>query len=63
MHEVKIHTNNIRFILAKKGDTFYSISREFDMGLWQIFKYNELQKGDILKAYGREARHGGFNQR
>ena len=50
MHEVKIHTNNIRFILAKKGDTFYSISREFDMGLWQIFKYNELQKGDILKV-------------
>lgn len=53
-HEVKVHDNNIRFIVAKKGDTPYKIAKEFDMGLWQIYKYNDLnhtekiEEGDIV---------------
>ena len=48
-HSVEIHSNNIKFIRAKKGDTFYGIAKEFEMGMWQIYKYNDLKNGDILK--------------
>lgn len=47
-HEVKVHDNNIRFIVAKKGDTPYKIAKEFDMGLWQIYKYNDLAHTDKI---------------
>lgn len=46
---IKLH-NNIKYIRAKEGDTFYKITQDFDMNLWQIFKYNDLNKTDILKV-------------
>jgi LysM repeat protein len=48
MHQIKLH-NNIKYITAKKGDTFYRITQEHEMNLWQIFKYNDLNKSDVLK--------------
>jgi LysM repeat protein len=39
--------NNIRYIIAQKGDTYYKIARKYEMGLWQIYKYNDLEKSDI----------------
>lgn len=47
--EVKIHENNIRFVLAKKGDTAFKLAKEFEMGLWQIYKYNDLGGKDEIK--------------
>jgi hypothetical protein len=54
-HLVKVHKNKIKYVIAKKGDTFYRIAKEFDMGLWQLYKYNDfgerkdmLQEGDII---------------
>lgn len=54
-HLVRLHKNNIRFINAKKGDTFYKISKELNMALWQLYKYNDfdpkqevLLEGDIV---------------
>jgi hypothetical protein len=54
-HEVKIHKNNLKYIVAKKGDTYYRISKEFGMGMWQLYKYNDfgdkkdyLVEGDII---------------
>lgn len=41
--------NNIRYIIAQKGDTYYKIARRYEMGLWQIYKYNDLEKTDICK--------------
>lgn len=41
--------NNIRYIIAQKGDTYYKIARRYEMGLWQIYKYNDLEKSDICK--------------
>ncbi|MFN7013939.1 MAG: glucosaminidase domain-containing protein [Bacteroidia bacterium] len=41
--------NNIRFIVAQKGDTYYKIARRYEMGLWQIYKYNDLEKSDICR--------------
>lgn len=48
-HEVKVHDNNIRFIIAKEGDTPYKIAKEFEMGLWQIYKYNDLDNDQKIK--------------
>lgn len=48
-HAISIH-NNIKYINAINGDTFYSLANEFEMGLWQLYKYNNLEKGDILKV-------------
>lgn len=48
-HEVKVHDNNIRFVIAKDGDTPYKIAKEFEMGLWQIYKYNDLNTNEKIK--------------
>lgn len=54
-HAVKTHENKVKFIVAKKGDTFYKISKEFNLGLWQLYRYNDygtrkdvLEEGDIV---------------
>lgn len=54
-HSVQIHSNKVKFIIAKKGDTFYKIAQEFDMGLWQLYRYNDFElrkdmlvEGDII---------------
>jgi LysM repeat protein len=49
VHDVAVHDNNIKYIIAKEGDTFLSIAKEFEMGLWQLYKYNDLGKKDALK--------------
>ena len=46
---IKLH-NHIKYIKVKEGDTFYRITQDFEMNLWQIFKYNDLNKSDILKV-------------
>jgi len=46
---IKLH-NHIKYIKAKKGDTFYGITQDFEMNLWQIFKYNDLNESDVLKV-------------
>ncbi len=46
---IKLH-NHIKYIKAKKGDTFYRITQDFDMNLWQIFKYNDLNESDVLNV-------------
>lgn len=54
-HDVKIHKNKINYIVARKGDTFYKISKEFGIGMWQLYRYNDygpkkdlLEEGDIV---------------
>ena len=40
--------NRIDYIIAKKDDTFNSISEELGMLPWEIYKYNELKEGAKL---------------
>ncbi|MDA3954981.1 MAG: glucosaminidase domain-containing protein [Bacteroidales bacterium] len=40
--------NRIDYIIAKKGDTFNSISEELGMLSWELFKYNELEENAKL---------------
>ncbi|MCH2234863.1 MAG: glucosaminidase domain-containing protein [Crocinitomicaceae bacterium] len=48
-HLVFEHKNDLKYIIVKQGDTFYQIAKEFDMGLWQLYKYNDFGKRDVLK--------------
>jgi LysM repeat protein len=49
-HTVKIHANKVRYIIAKKGDTFFRIAQEFELGLWQLYRYNDFEKHkDVLE--------------
>jgi hypothetical protein len=49
------HANDINYVIAKKGDTYYRLSKELSISLWQLYKYNEfgdnkdcLEEGDII---------------
>ncbi len=43
-HQV-FFNNETPYIVAASGDTYRGIADEFEMGEWQILKYNELEKG------------------
>ncbi|MDB3887339.1 glucosaminidase domain-containing protein [bacterium] len=45
---IKLH-NNIKYVIAKNGDSFSSIASDFEMNLWQIHRYNDLNREDHLK--------------
>jgi len=48
-HAIRLHDNNIKYIVAEKGDSFSKISREFDIRMKLIYKYNDFDKRYILK--------------
>ncbi len=55
--------NKVKYIIAKKGDTFYRLSREFDMALWQLYRYNDfgpnkdvLVEGDVVYLQPKKRR-------
>ena len=48
-HNVLITNNRVKYIVAKQGDSYYKIASNQEMGLWQIYKYNDLKKGDSVK--------------
>lgn len=45
----KLSANNIKYYVAKKGDSAFKIATKFNMGLWQVLKYNDLSKSDIVR--------------
>lgn len=47
-HVVKMNNKNY-YVIARNGDTFRSIAREFDVSYSKIAKYNERDKNDTLK--------------
>ena len=46
---VYLHPNNIKYVWSKEDETFLDISKELDLGLWQLYKYNDVSKYNILK--------------
>jgi LysM repeat protein len=49
-NEREIYENNgIKFIYAKKGDTFSGIAKDFNIYTWQVYTYNDLKKSNKLK--------------
>lgn len=54
-HKIEIHPAEVKYIIAKCGDTYPKIAKEFSMGIWQLYKYNDfpgdkdhLAPGDIV---------------
>lgn len=47
-HNVYENKKSVHFVVVQKGDTFYRIAEEFNLGMWQLYKYNELGKRDVL---------------
>jgi len=41
--------NGVKYIIARKEDSFLSLASELNMGAWQLYKYNEMSKNDHLK--------------
>ena len=57
-HTVLIKENKVKYVIVRKGDTFYRLAKEFGIGLWQLYKYNDfdqdkdvLEVGDIVYIY------------
>jgi len=50
-HAVSIHSNKVKYIVAKEGDTFYKLSKEFGLNLNQLYRYNNFDSSkDVLEA-------------
>jgi flagellum-specific peptidoglycan hydrolase FlgJ len=47
-HQTLKNHNGVSYIVAKKGDTFYKISKEFNLAINQLYNYNEFNKKDVL---------------
>ncbi|MEO0403418.1 MAG: glucosaminidase domain-containing protein [Bacteroidota bacterium] len=45
---ISVSSNNIKFVMAKEGDTFESLAAELDLMPWQLWKYNDLDKSTVL---------------
>ena len=50
--EIKVSYNYIKYYTALGGDTYLSIANKFEMRLWQLVKYNDLQKDAIKPKSG-----------
>lgn len=48
-HQLKTNKYGLRYVTVKKGDTYYQIAKEFELGMWQLYSYNDLGKRDVLK--------------
>jgi len=45
----KVYENNdVKFIFAKQGDTYYDIAKDFNIYTYQVRKYNELKKKEAI---------------
>ncbi len=47
-HEVRMNNCNY-YVIARKGDTFKSIAKEFELSYRKVAKYNERDKKDVLE--------------
>ena len=47
----QLFTNNGKIlVLAKEGDNYYSIAKEFNMYSWQLFAYNDVKKEHTVES-------------
>ncbi len=51
-HHVQLSKNNIKYIEVKKGARIEDLAHEFNMGPWQFYKYNDLDKIDRVASDG-----------
>lgn len=54
-HDIRVHKNDVRYVVARTGDTYYKLSKELHVAMWQLYKYNNfgpkkdlLEEGDLV---------------
>ncbi len=40
--------NHVNYIIARRNDNYSELAKEFEMMRWEIYRYNDAQKGDDL---------------
>ena len=45
---IYLHSNRIKYVKAKNDESLLDISNELDIRLWQLYKYNDIDKDYIL---------------
>jgi uncharacterized FlgJ-related protein len=62
-HIAKENKNDVKFVVARKGDTYYKIAKEYELAMWQMYKYNNfvdkkdmLEPGDIVYIEPKRSR-------
>lgn len=48
-YKIYKHENNIKYIVPRAGESLEDIAQQFNMGVWQLYKYNDYEKGDEIK--------------
>lgn len=48
-YKILKHENNIKYILTKENESLEELAQQFNMGLWQLYKYNDFDK-DVEKV-------------
>ncbi|MGB0176999.1 MAG: glucosaminidase domain-containing protein [Owenweeksia sp.] len=49
-YQVNVSKNYVQYVTAKEGDSFESISKQVDVSVKRLLKYNELEKDESLKS-------------
>lgn len=62
-HTVYNHANKVKYVVVKKGDTYYRIAKEFGLSLKQLYRFNDfnpkkdlLEEGDIVHIQPKRLR-------
>jgi LysM repeat protein len=42
------YKNGVEYVIAKKGDSFKTLSKELELGSWQLPKYNEMDSNSAI---------------
>ena len=45
---IMIHENNIKYIVSQEDESLLDIAKKLDMGLWQLYKYNDISKSNEI---------------
>jgi len=60
---VRFHENKVKYVVARKDDTYNKIAKEYGLTLRQILKYNDidneqisLKKGDIVMIHPKKSK-------
>ena len=53
LSQIKKSENWINYIEVSKGDTYYSISKRFNISLSRLYKYNECNSDTLLQVGNR----------
>ena len=46
--KILIHDNNIKYIISLPDESLLDIAKKLEMGLWQLYKYNDISKNNEI---------------